>query len=83
MAAQPQKCGFVLVRAKLGATDTHEALADRGVNVNDTDAEYSCSTADGTTTNDTIVKILRKLADAIEAGDKRVELQVDGNKIVG
>jgi hypothetical protein len=83
MAASVKSCGFVVVRAKLGATQIQDVLADRGVNVNDRDAEYSCSTADGTTTPAVVAAILRKLTVAVSAGASRVDILVDGNTIVG
>jgi hypothetical protein len=82
MAAEKKRCGFFLLRVHLGARQEFEMLADPGVNTLDRDADYSGRTTDGTAP-DVFVQVLAKVAAAIGSGDSRVELEIDGSRIVG
>lgn len=82
MAATARDCGFVLVRAHLGARQEFQVLADPNVNVLDTAARFGCETSDGTSAA-TVVAVLLKLAAAIGSGAMRVSLDVNSGHIEG
>ena len=82
MAAEMKRCGFFLLRVHLGSRQEFEMLADTGVNTLDKDAKFSARSTDGTGP-DVFVNILTKVAAAISSGASRVELEIDGIRIVG
>jgi hypothetical protein len=82
MTTETKRCGFVVLRVRLGVAPEFSLGADPGVNTLESKVKFSCQSNDGTLPA-VFAQVLNKLRAAITNGDTRVELEVDGTQIVG